>query len=140
MTRGDLKTSHTGSRTPFQILADYYQAGDAHDCALWREYGRVTRSLAAVRWSRGLRAAMLASASAHEKTDAEMAAEDVDGELVTAISVVVWSSLRAAGLEHAVLVAAENGGLEETRQLAWGPHPKESALVFMNHQSLLRHP
>jgi hypothetical protein len=24
MTRGDLKTSRTGRRTPFQVLADYY--------------------------------------------------------------------------------------------------------------------
>ena len=30
MTRGDLKTGRTGSRTPFQILADYYQAGHPH--------------------------------------------------------------------------------------------------------------
>jgi hypothetical protein len=42
MTRGDLKTGRTGSRTPFQILADYYQTGDIHDCDLWREYARVT--------------------------------------------------------------------------------------------------
>ena len=55
MTRGDLKTSRTGSRTPFQILADYYQTGDTRDRDLWREYSRVTRGLAAVRWSRGLR-------------------------------------------------------------------------------------
>jgi hypothetical protein len=55
MSRGDLKTSRTGSRTPFQILADYYQTGDTRDRGLWREYSRVTRSLAAVRWSRGLR-------------------------------------------------------------------------------------
>jgi hypothetical protein len=27
MTRGDLKTDRAGSRTPFQIFADYYQTG-----------------------------------------------------------------------------------------------------------------
>ena len=59
MTRADLKTSRTDSRTPFQILADYYQTGDRGDRDLWREYIRVTRGLAAVRWSRGLRAAVL---------------------------------------------------------------------------------
>jgi hypothetical protein len=59
MTRGDLKTSRTGSCTPFQILADHYQTGDTRDCDLWREYTRGTRGLAAVRWSRGLRPAML---------------------------------------------------------------------------------
>jgi hypothetical protein len=62
MTRGDLKTGRIGSRTPFQILADYYQTGDTRDRALWDEYGRVTRGLAAVRWSRRLRGAMLGPA------------------------------------------------------------------------------
>jgi hypothetical protein len=63
MTRGDLKTGRSGSRTPFQILADYYQAGDTRDRDLWHEYARVTRGLAAVRWSRGLRANMLGLAA-----------------------------------------------------------------------------
>jgi hypothetical protein len=54
MARGDLKTSRTGSRTPFQILSDYYQTGDSRDRDLWLDYSRVTRGLAAVRWSRGL--------------------------------------------------------------------------------------
>jgi hypothetical protein len=49
MTRGDLKTGRTGSRTPFQILADYYQAGDLRDRDLWREYRHVTQGLAALR-------------------------------------------------------------------------------------------
>jgi hypothetical protein len=47
MTRGDLKTSRTGNRTPFQILADYFQTGDTRDRDLWRDYTRVTRCLAA---------------------------------------------------------------------------------------------
>ena len=111
MTRGDLKTSRTGSRTPFQILADYYQTGDTRDRDLWREYGRVTRSLAAVRWSRGLRALMLGLAAEPERTDEELAAEDVGGNLLAAIPFPAWSRLRTAGLEHAVLVAAEDGGL-----------------------------
>jgi hypothetical protein len=41
MTRGDLKIGRTGSRTPFQILADYYATGDTSDRELWREYSRV---------------------------------------------------------------------------------------------------
>jgi hypothetical protein len=31
MTRGDVKTSRTGSGAPFQILADYYRTGDIRD-------------------------------------------------------------------------------------------------------------
>jgi hypothetical protein len=117
MTRGDLKTSRLGSRTPFQILADYYQAGDAPDRDLWREYCRVIRSLAAVRWSRGLRKAMLGPAKEPERTDEELAIEDVGGNLLAIIQFPVWSRLRAAGLEHAVLVAAEDGGLAAARAI-----------------------
>jgi len=109
MTRGDLKTSHTGSRTPLQILADYYQTGDTRDRDLWREYSRVTRGQAAVRWSRSLRAIMLGPVAGTEQTDADLAAADVDGELVTVMEIPVWSRIRVAGLEHAILVAAEHG-------------------------------
>lgn len=110
MTRGDLKTSRTGSWTPFQILADYYQTGDTRDRDLWLEYARVSRGLAAVRWSHGLRSVMLGPAAQRERTDAEMAVEDVGGELLALIPSVAWSRLRAAGLDLAVLVAAEFGG------------------------------
>jgi hypothetical protein len=111
MARGDLKTSRTGSRTPFQLLADYYQTGDSHDRALWDEYARVTRGLAAVRWSRGLHPAMLGFAAARERTDHELAAAQVGGKAVVVIPLAAWMRIRAAGLEHAVLVAAETGAM-----------------------------
>jgi hypothetical protein len=120
LTRGDLKTSRTGSRAPFQILADYYQTGDSRDHDLWREYARVTRGLAAVRWSRSLRLAMLGPCVEPDRTDKELASEDVNGELVTLLSIEVWSGTRLAGLDHAVLVAAECGGLEAVNALIQG--------------------
>src|SRR5258706_2211096 len=107
MSRSDLKTGRSGGRTPFQILADYYRSGDVRDRNLWREFGRVTRGLAAVRWSRGLRHAMLGLEAEPEQTDEEIAAEDVSGELVVAVPLVAWSLIRLAGLEHALLAAAE---------------------------------
>lgn len=85
MTRGDLKTSRAGSRTPFQILADYYQAGDTRDRSLWREYARATRHLGAVRWSRGLRVVILGPAAEPALSDEHLAVADVNGELVTVI-------------------------------------------------------
>jgi Replication protein len=111
VTRGDLKTSCTSSRTPFQILADYYQTGDGRERDLWREYGNVTRGLAAVRWSRGLRAVMLGPTTEPERSDEDLAAEGVGGNLLAVIQFPAWSRIRAVGLEHAVLVAAEEGGL-----------------------------
>jgi hypothetical protein len=111
MTRGDLKTSRTRSRTPFQILADYYQTGDSRDRDLWHEYARVTRGLAAVRWSRGLRARMLGPAAEPEQSDEQLAAEAVDGQLAVVLPLPAWQRIRLAGVEHAVLVAAELGGV-----------------------------
>ena len=112
MCRGDLKTGRTGSRTPFQLLADYYQTGDSHNRDLWREYSRVTRCLAAVRWSRGVRAVMFGRTAELERSDEELASEAVSGELAAVIPIAVWSLTRLAGLDHAVLVAAGGGGLD----------------------------
>lgn len=64
--------------TPFQIFADYYQTGDSRDRALWRKYGRVTRGLAAVRWSPGPRSVIFGSDALADRTDGELAAENVD--------------------------------------------------------------
>ena len=118
MARGDLKTGRAGSRTPFQILADYYQTGDTRYRNLWREYGLVTRGLASLRWSRHLRARLLSAAAVPERTDLELAAEDVNGELLATIESVAWSRLRAAGLELEVLVKAEAGDLRVVTALA----------------------
>jgi hypothetical protein len=60
---------------------------------------------------------MLGPAVAPERADEELAAEDVNGELMADISVSVWSRIRLAGLEHAVLVAAERGGLTDINSL-----------------------
>jgi hypothetical protein len=119
MTRGDLKTSRTGSRTPFQILADYYQTGDIRDRDLWREYSCVTRSLAAVRWSRGLRERVLGANLAPDYTDGQLAAEDVNGNLIIAIAIATWSRIRLAGLEHAVLISAEDGDVLGLETVTW---------------------
>ena len=110
MTRSDLKTGRTGNRTPFQILADYYQTGDTRDRDLWREFSRVTRALRVVRWSRGLRRSILGLDADNELTDEDLAAEDVNGELVAALDTAAWSRLRVAGLDLVVLVAVERAG------------------------------
>jgi hypothetical protein len=71
---------------------------------------RSAGNLAAVRWSRGLRAAIIGPAVAPERTDLELAADDTNGELVTGFPAALWSAIRRAGLDLAILAAAENGG------------------------------
>jgi hypothetical protein len=63
---------------------------------------------------------MLGSTAVLERTDEELAAEQVSGELIAVITAPVWSRIRHAGLDHAVLVAAEHGGFDEVDSLA-GP-------------------
>jgi hypothetical protein len=53
---------------------------------------------------------MLGAPEEPERTDQQMAAEDVAGELIAVIQLPVWSWTRAAGMDHALLVAAEHGG------------------------------
>ncbi len=117
MTRGDLKTSRAGSRTPFQILADYHQTGDTRDRNLWHEYSHVTRGLAAVRWSRGLRDVILGPCAESELTDEQLAVEDVSGHLIAAMPPATWSRIRRAGLDLAALVSVEHGGLRALKAL-----------------------
>jgi len=93
------------------------QTGDTRDRDLWHEYKRATRSLAAVRWPRGLRAMKAGSVTEPERSDEELAAADIGGNLIVVIQCPVWSRARTAGLEHAVLVAAEDGGLEAVNAL-----------------------
>ena len=68
---------------------------------------------------------MSGSAIGAERTDEELAAEDVGGNQLAVLEFPAWARIRAAGLEHAVLVAAEHGGLRAVDSLIDRP-PAES--------------
>jgi hypothetical protein len=70
---------------------------------------------------------MLGPAAEPARTDEELAAEDVGGNLVALIQLPDWLRIRGAGLEHAVLVTVEDGGLA-----AAGAPPREAGLVPLN--------
>jgi hypothetical protein len=53
---------------------------------------------------------MTGPATEPERTDEDLAAENVGGNLLAVIQFPVWSRIRSAGFEHALLVAAENVG------------------------------
>ena len=52
----------------------------------------------------------------------------VHGDLIAVVPVPVWSIIRLAGLDHAVLIAAETGGLDAVNRLigsaSCGPPPR----------------
>jgi hypothetical protein len=111
MARADLKGGRAGSRTPFEILADFATTGDVHDLELWHEFEIATQGRSAIRWSRGLRNLLLPDLE--EQTDEEIAGEEIGGDVIARIRPELW--YRIAGIPGAdalVLDALEAGGLE----------------------------
>jgi len=109
LARGDLKTGRQGSRTPFQILEDFRWTGDLADLVLWHEYEKATKGKQAIAWSKGLRKLLLTEP---EKTDEEVAAQEVGGEVIAVIPVPVWKKIvRIPGIPSSLLDAAEKSGI-----------------------------
>ena len=117
MTRGDVKTPRRpGGRLPFTIVADHYRTGDLGDWRLWSEYSRGVltggeRSIAIVRHSPGLRAALGVRTSTDGLSDEQLAAIEVGGQLLATIAQHVWRRLRMRRVAAEMLAAAEAGGL-----------------------------
>jgi hypothetical protein len=82
LARGDLKTGKGGNRTPFQILGDFIDQGDADDLDLWTEWEKASKGRRFLTWSRGLRDRLL---EVPEQTDEEIVLEELgtaDDDLV----------------------------------------------------------
>lgn len=77
LVRLDHKEGKAG-RTPFQVLEDLATMGGRgpDDMALWRDWEKGCKRKDSIRWSRGLKGQF----TLQEKTDADLASEQVDGE------------------------------------------------------------
>jgi hypothetical protein len=116
MARSDLKTGREGGVTPFELLDYIRRTGDADALELWHEYENATHGKKAITWSHGLRKRLLDDPA--EKSDQELAEEEVDGEDVAIIEDDVWDVLKGTrGLMLAALVACEQGGFEAVAAL-----------------------
>jgi hypothetical protein len=106
LARADLKTGRAGHRTPFEVLEHFRWTGDAEDLALWHEYERATKGRQAITWSKGLRKLL----AAPERTDEEIAAEEVGGDVLVLIDAATWREItRIPGLPGYLLDEAERG-------------------------------
>jgi hypothetical protein len=104
LTRHDTKQARrTEHRTPFTILRDFAETGDVHDRDLWREYETATKGKRSLQWSRGLKLRLLVG----ERTDEEIAAEDVGGEVLDVLSRPEWGYVRSKQIEAFLLGIAE---------------------------------
>lgn len=112
-TLGGFKKARRGNRTPFQILADLLETGDEADARLWWEYEKVSHGKRALTWSNGLRE--WASLDA-EKTDEEIAEEELGGEVVALFTNEAWKSVYNAGAAELLDVVEQLG---VNRAYAW---------------------
>lgn len=114
MARADLKSAGRHSRTPFEILDDFRWTGDLEDLVLWHEYEKATKGHQCITWSKGLRQILAVA----DRTDEELAEEEVGGQDIAEIPAAVWRRIVATpGLDAAVLDAAEVGGLAGINEL-----------------------
>ena len=124
-TLGALKKGRRSSRTPFQILADITEIGDADDADLWREWVAASRGRVQLVWSNGL--AELAKVADAEKTDDEIVAEEIGTEDLFRLPADTWHAIRATSTRFDLLEAIERGGrdagtaLLESLGLHWTP-------------------
>jgi hypothetical protein len=107
MTKGHLKTSGRGGRSPWQLLADF-STGDVHAGMLWKEFVEAFKGRTQLCWTRGLRDRLGLN---KEKDDEEVAATvDAEDVLCARITPEDWTLIvkhQLRGLVLEVLRAGE---------------------------------
>lgn len=78
-----------GNRSPFAILRDALDTGNADDVELWWTWEAASHNRRQLTWSRPLRAL-----AGRERTDDEVAAEDKGGDDTIALPAESWTSVR----------------------------------------------
>jgi hypothetical protein len=108
VARGDLKSGRGDHRTPLQLLEWFRETGDAEALGLWREYERATHGRQRITWSRGLRELV---GAAPARTDDEIAADEVGGQIVALFDPDTWHQVTMMpGLPALILDEAERAG------------------------------
>jgi hypothetical protein len=118
LARGDMKSARAAThRVPFQILGEIADTGDLDGLPLWHEYEKATRRHQAITWSKGLRELLLDAEP--ERSDEEIAAEEIGGDAVLSFSPHAWWVVTMhLGLGTRLLEAFERGGQGEALTVA----------------------
>lgn len=104
LTHGMQKRGRNGSRTPFQILADFANGGDEDDLKLWHEWERGSKGRKQLTWSRGLKEL----SEVEDLTDEQVASAEVGGDDVAVIDADTWALVvRLPGYAVRLLEVAE---------------------------------
>jgi Replication protein len=126
----EITSSHTkealGGRSPFKILTDGLQTGDADDLDRWGEWEEASFGRRQLTWSLGVHD-LRKLADLEEQSDEEIAEEDLAGENTIALPRPTWEALLRGELTTDLLDAAEIAGIEgactflQLRGLEWIP-------------------
>lgn len=103
---GMSKVARRENRTPFQILADIVAFGDADDLARWFVFEQSSKGRRQITWSHGFRDFLGLSA---EKTDEEIAEEDLGGDVVMTFTADEWQDYRLYMSKGRLLTLVELG-------------------------------
>jgi hypothetical protein len=110
-------------RTPFQVLRDFLSTGDKADLDLWHEYEKASHKKRALTWSGDIRARLAELLRLDERTDEEIAAEDLGGDVVFAMPKKAWSKhVTHVDGRRAMLLNAMPEGFDAVAELceSWG--------------------
>lgn len=114
MARGDMKTGRFKTMSPFEILEYIRVTGDMDAVPIFNEYEQGTFKRQAITWSKGLRKQLLPPDEVKEKTDEEIAAEEIGGDkLVLLPADSLRAMRRVPGLQAHLLDVVERGGFVE---------------------------
>jgi hypothetical protein len=126
----EITSSHTkesrGGRSPFKILTDGLQTGEADDLDLWGEWEEASFGRRQLTWSLGAHD-LRKLADLEEQSDEEIAEEDLAGEDTIALPRPTWDALLLGELTTDLLDAAEIAGVAgactflQLRGLEWLP-------------------
>src|SRR4051794_40794675 len=114
VTYSHMKESR-GGRSPFKILSDGLQTGDASDLDLWAEWEQASYGRRQLTWSLGAHDLRKLADLGSELTDEEIADENLAGEDLIALPHSTWEALLRAELTTDLLDAAEIAGLDGAR-------------------------
>jgi hypothetical protein len=104
-----------GGRSPFKLLTDGLQTGDADDLDLWAEWEQVSYGKRQLTWSLGIHDLRKLVDLGDQLTDEEIADEDLAGEDLIALPHPTWEALLRGELTTDLLDAAEIAGVEGAR-------------------------
>ncbi|SFO52734.1 hypothetical protein SAMN05216207_107813 [Pseudonocardia ammonioxydans] len=100
------KRGRRGSRTPFEILADFSATGNADDYDLWVEFEQAAQRRRTLTWGKGTRERY---GLRREQSAQEIAEEDAGGDDLLGLPNETWQAVRDRA--EALLAVAERDGL-----------------------------